>query len=1093
MQCATCGARTNPGSRFCGDCGAALDVACAACGAPNPPDKRFCRGCGRPLGAAGPEPAAPRHREDGERRHLTVLFCDLVDSTTLASRLDPEDWHAVVGAYTKAATEAVTRFGGHVAKLLGDGVMAFFGYPEAHDDDAERAVRAGLGIHATLAELDRELREEHGVALAARVGIHVGSVVVRADPGREADVFGDVPNVAARVQGAAEPGSVVVTNAVHRLVSGLFVVESLGATELKGVPRPVALYRVVRPSGVRGRLQAAAETGVLTSFVGREPELAQLRDAWTDVRAGRGRAVLVIGEPGIGKSRLMREFRERLRDEPHTWIECAAGPFSQNVPYHAVTEMLVQAFAWTGNEPAEERIAALEGALGGAGLVVAEAAPLVAEIANLDVAGRYPDAAPVPDEQRRRRTLEALAGWALGVARAQPTVIAIEDLHWIDPSTLALLELLAERGADAPLLLLHTARPEFQPPWQPRPHHARVQMARLSDAEARDLVLRVAREGNLAAKVVDTVIDRTSGVPLFVEELTRLVLEQGRDAGSGKIPSTLHDSLLARLDRLGPAKEVAQVAAAIGRAFPRPLLEAVAGVPAERVRAALDRLVAADLVHAGGPAPDDVYVFKHALVQDVAYEALLRSRRRELHARIADAMETLYAASLDERVDDVAYHLWRAGPVAEVAKTVHYLGLAAERARRRGAFEESMRSYEHALAAVRRTPANDARRRQELDVALPLAAMQTSTRGYAAPERKQLLDEMLTLCEQLDDPAMLFMTRMQVWAFYTVRGDHVGRARQMAQQLHETAAGIPMLLMWAHTARGSTSYHMGDFVGARRHLEDGLALRDPDAGSMSGSFQDPASLAAAYLGLVLWTLGHPERALVHAEQAIEMLRDGQDFMGLANALHFASQLRLYRGEPDLALEIAGQTVAVSREHDMTIWLGQGLALQGAALTDMGRLADGFARLTEGIGIYNSTGAQLGITYRIGHLARAHIAAGRVELARELLDGVRPMLEGGGETIEAADLYRLRGDAWLLEPDPDATIAFDSFDRAIDIARGQEAKAWELRATTSRARALVRRGERAEARRTLRDVYAWFTEGLDTRDLRDARRLLDELA
>jgi class 3 adenylate cyclase/predicted ATPase len=1037
------------------------------------------------VGPALPKPEAAR-RDQGERRQMTVLFCDLVGSTELSTRFDAEDYSEAIRAYHAAATQVVMRFGGHVAQLLGDGLLVYFGYPHAHEGAAAQAVRAALDIVGAVAQLER--------GMVVRVGLHSGLCVVsdvRMAGRHETLALGETPNVAARVQAAAAPGTVVMTAAMHRLVAGLFVVEDLGAHELKGMPEPIGLYRVVEPSAVRGRLQAAAAAGTLTPFVGRERELRLLHDAWDDVRVGRGRAVLVVGEPGIGKSRLLREFRERMGDVPHTWIECAADPFSQNVPYHAVTAMLGQAFAWAGAEPAEQRLAALEGALRGAGLTLQETVPLVAPIANLDVADRYPSASLPPDE-RRRRTLEILVAWALGLARSQPTLIAIEDLHWIDPTTLALLHLLVGRGATAPLLLVLTARPEFRAPWPVPSHCAQLNLAPLDDDETRDMALHVGPKGRLAPGVVETIIDRTGGVPLFVEELTRFLIEQERGADASDIPSTLHDSLLSRLDRLGTSKEVAQVAAAIGRECPIRLLEEVSGLSGEGSRTALDRLVSADLLYARGTAPNLTYVFKHALVQDVAYGALLRSRRRALHCRIAEAIERLYAPSIEDRVDDVAHHLWRAGPAADVTKTVDYLGRAAERARGRGAYEESMRSLEKALAAVRRTPPSVARARRELDVAIALSAVQSAAQGYAAPQREHLLDEMLALCEQVEDPALLFMVRMQVWTFHSVRGDHARRARRMAEQLHEMAGDVPMLLMWAQVARGNTSYHVGDFIHARRYLEDGLALCD-SATHSSGSFQDPGSLAAAYLGLVLWTLGYPEQALKRAEQAIEIARERGDFMGLANAYHFASALRLYRGEAEITLRLAEQTVAVASEHGMTIWVGQGTMWEGAALIDLGRVADGLTRLLEGASIYAGTGAQLGITYRIGFLARAHMALGRVELARDLLDAVPTILESGSEAIEAAELYRLRGEAWLLEADPDPDIAFASFHRASEIAREQEAHSWELRTATSRARALARCGGRDEARRTLRDAYAWFSEGFDTRDLREARRLIDELA
>ena len=453
-----------------------------------------------------------------------MLFCDLVGSTEIASHLDPEEWREIVGEYHRAAAQAIERFGGHVAQYLGDGVMAYFGYPEAHDNDAERAARAGLAILEAITKLN-----EHpaGRKLAARVGIDSGTVVVGAGAGKDTDVFGDTPNIAARVQSAAEPGTVVITDAVHRLISGLFVAENRGAQALKGIERPVQLYRLVQPSGMRGRFEAAAATRGLTPFVGRKDQLRLLTSRWERALDGEGQVALIIGEAGIGKSRLLQRFHERIANTPHLWVEAAAGAFYQNTPFYAVTEMLRELLAWRGDESAEEQIAQLETRLVLAGLKPAEALPLVAPLLNLSLPAMYPPS-PLSPEQQRRRLLATLVEWALGAARAQPTVIAIEDLHWADPSTLELLQLLVEQGTTGRLLLLFTARPEFHAQWPLRAHHTQMTLNRLSARNVRKMVGEVAAQKALSEETIATVLERTGGVPLFVEELTRAVLESGR-------------------------------------------------------------------------------------------------------------------------------------------------------------------------------------------------------------------------------------------------------------------------------------------------------------------------------------------------------------------------------------------------------------------------------------------------------------------------------------------------------------------------------------------------------------------------------------
>src|SRR5713101_778196 len=526
-RCSKCGTDNREGRKFCADCGAPMIAACPRCGAANLPGEKFCGECGAALSNASTvavvDAAPVAALSGGERRHLTVLFCDLVNSTNIAAQLDPEDWREIVADYHRAAAQAIEQFGGHVAQYQGDGVMAYFGYPEAHDNDAERAARAGLAVLDAISKLNEQAARPN---LAARVGIDSGAVVVGASAGRDADVFGDTPNIAARVQTAADPGTVLVTADTHRLVSGLFVVEDRGAQTLKGIERPVQLYRIIQPSGVRGRLEAAAAAGALTPFVGREDELRLLLDRWERVLDGEGQVALIIGEAGIGKSRLVQRFHEQIAGTPHTWIESGAGAFFQNTPFYPVTELLQQFLGGNGGKPAEEQLAQLEPRLELAGLKPAETIPLIAPLLNLPLSDKYPPL-PLSPEQRRRRLLATLVEWVLGTARAQPMVISTEDLHWADASTLEMIQLLVEQGATARLLLLYTARPEFRAQWPPRAHYTQITLSRLSARNVRAMVEEVAARTAMSDETIATVIERTGGVPLFVEELTRAVLEGG--------------------------------------------------------------------------------------------------------------------------------------------------------------------------------------------------------------------------------------------------------------------------------------------------------------------------------------------------------------------------------------------------------------------------------------------------------------------------------------------------------------------------------------------------------------------------------------
>ncbi len=581
----------------------------------------------------------------GERRYVTVMFCDLVGSTSISAGLDAEEWRDLVGAYLDAASTAVTEMGGHVAKKLGDGLMALFGYPVAQENDAERAARAALSIQRALAEVNRKHAGAGKPELNARIGIETGPVVVDA----AGEIYGDAPNIAARVQALAEPGTVVVTARVQRQVAGLFVVEERGHHELKGVPEPVALFRLVRASGA-GRRSGQRH---LTPLVGRDEEITMLMRRWERARQGEGQLVLIVGEPGLGKSRLIEEFHAGLRDTPHTWAEWNCSQLLQNTPLHPIAEWGRQRFGGV-DVPAEQRLADLESTLALVKLDPAENVPLLAPLLDIPLPAERA-LALAPDELRRRQ-LAAFTSWVMASARTQPAVLALEDLHWADPTTLDLLRGIAERGALAPLFVMATARPEFRPPWGMRSHHGTISLAPLDRHQVRHMVGELAARHALPQEVIDGVTDRSGGVPLFIEEVTRLLLERGEQGGIQAIPLTLQQSLTARLDRLGPAREVAQIGAVIGRDFSYTLLRAVAGIEDPPLQMSLDRLAEADILLVQGLPPQSDYRFKHALIQDAAYENLLKSRRQILHRRVAEVLRDQFADSAAAEPQFVAHH-----------------------------------------------------------------------------------------------------------------------------------------------------------------------------------------------------------------------------------------------------------------------------------------------------------------------------------------------------------------------------------------------------------------------------------------------------
>src|SRR5215469_8296010 len=642
-----------------------------------------------PAAVAVASPIAPAAESAGERRHLTVMFCDLVNSTGIAAKLDAEEWRDLVNAYLDDASAAVTEMGGHVAKKLGDGLMALFGYPLAHENDAERAARAAPSIQRALADLNRKNACAGKPELVARIGLETGPAVVDA----VGEIYGDVTNIAARVQALAEPGAVLITGQVQRQVAGLFVVEERGTHALKGVPKPTALFRLVRASG-GGRRSGQRS---LTPLIGRVEEIAMLMRRWERAWQGDGQLLLIVGEPGLGKSRLIEEFHGRLRDTPHTWVEWSCSQFLQNTPLHPIAEWGRQRFGST-DVPAERRLADLESSLAQVKLDPADNTALLAPL--LDIALPKERLPSLAAEELRRQQLAALTNWVMASAKVQPVVLAFEDLHWADPTTLDVLRGIAERGALAPLLIVATTRPEFRPAWDMRSHHATISLAPLDRAQVRDMIAELSALRALPGEVVDNVATRAGGVPLFVEEVTRLLLERGEKGGIHAIPPSLQQSLMARLDRLGPAREVAQVGSVIGRGFSYGLLRTLAGMADTALETALEQLAEADILLVQGFPPDSDYRFKHALIQDAAYENLLKSRRQVLHRRVAEILRDRFPDVAAAEPEVLAHHFTQAG-LTDAA--IEWWGKAGEQALRRSAFQEAISHLGKAIETADKT------------------------------------------------------------------------------------------------------------------------------------------------------------------------------------------------------------------------------------------------------------------------------------------------------------------------------------------------------------------------------------------------------
>jgi class 3 adenylate cyclase/predicted ATPase len=1053
----------------------------------------------RELGALG------QRMPEAERRQLTVLFCDLVGSTELATRLDPEDMGAVMSAYHRATAAVIERFDGHVARYLGDGVLAYFGWPKAHEDDAERAVRAGLGLVGAVARLE----PHEDVRLQARVGVATGQVVVGDLVGkgaaRDEAVVGETPNLAARLQSLAAPESVVISQATRWLVKGLFELEDLGPQRLKGFAKPLGAWRVQGEGRAEGRFEALHGER-LTPLVGREHELGILLERWAWAKEGDGQVVLLSGEPGIGKSRLVRVLRDQLGDEPYTPLSHYCSPYHTNSALHPVIGLLERATRLDRDEPPEQQLAKLEAVVARSSERLDEVVSLLAALLGLPTSKRYPALTLTP-EMQKRRTLQALVEQLAALAAQQPVLALYEDVHWIDPSTLELLALVIERVRHLPVLVLIAFRPEFQAPWTGQAHVTMLTMTRLGQRLGADLVARVAGDKPLPSEIVEQIVARTDGVPLFVEELTKTVLESGLLADAGDhyelsgplpplaIPTTLHDSLMARLDRLAPVKQVAQIGAVIGREFSHDLLVAVSPLPEKKLGDALDQLVNSELVFRRGMPPDATYTFKHALVQDAAYQSLLKSKRQQLHARISEALEQRFPDVGETEPEVLARHLTEA---ALVERAIPYWRHAGELAAGRSANVEAIAHVSKGLELIGMLPDASEQLDEELALLLAIGGPQIATKGYAAPEVERTYSRASDLCDQLGRSAELFPVLRGLWNCYFVRGE-LRRAYDLAERLVVLAEeqGAPLRRALARRALGTTLFYFGQFVDAAQELSEGIANDDAVAAWEDHRadlllYTERAGVACRLISAwALWYLGFPDRALERVEAGLALGHRLAHANSLAFAVSFVALLHIFRREFDSARRQAEATIEFAHEHRMPQWLAIGTMFRGFALVGLGQQVEGIAQLRAGLAAWDGIGARMLDTLWLGFLAQTHFHAGRFEDALSALDDAVETAVATSERHYQAELYRLRGTV-LAETGENAE-AESWLKRAIDTARSQQARSLELRATTSLARLWREQGERRKAYDLLAPVYGWFTEGFDTADLKDAKALLEELA
>lgn len=1051
---------------------------------------------GRMLVWKGETPAA------GDLRQLTVMFCDLVGSTELSSQLDPEDLGDLLRRYQRESAAAVERYGGFVAQYLGDGMLIYFGYPQAHEDAPERAIRAGLAILEGMQTLNRT--NLHGRRhLAVRIGIHTGPVMlseVGSGERREQLALGETPNVAAKLQAGAAPDSVLVSAATRRLAEGVFVFAACAPLEIKGRSQPLPTFRVLAVQEAEPRSGVGAQAPLL----GRGAETGVLAEHWARSCMGEGQVVMLEGGAGIGKSRLVAWLRERIASDSAASMIFRCSPYFSNTALHPFIARLQHLLDFQREDSAATKLGKLEGALRRYRFTDARTIPLLAALLSVPVPeGRSPPLEMTP-LQRKRLTADLLCAWLLEEAQDRAALVVVEDLHWADPSSLELLELLLERIVKSRMMMLLVFRPDFSPPehWQGRPHVGRIALGSLQAEEVQRLVLRMLDDKSLPPEVMRHIVSKTDGVPLFVEELLKAILESGMLVeGSGEyalasplletaIPTTLQDSLMARLDRLGSARELAQVAATLGREFSYELIRAVAPADERALDQALARLVEADLILRRGGTRDARYIFKHALIRDVAYQSQLKSRRVFFHERIARVMDERFPELRQTQPELLAHHFGEAGLADQAADCWQR---AAERAIERSAYVEALHHLDTALALHRSLPATPQGVRRELMLLTSYGLALTPTKGYASPALSDTYARAHELSRQIGEVAEIFPLLNGMWSFYLVRANYEA-SRELGEKMLRLAesAESPVALIQANRAMGVTLLYTGELASGLAHMEKAVDLYDPNrhrafAYRLNGL--DLGVSVRSFAAWGAWLAGRPAHALRRNDEMHAMARSLGHPYNSAWALTFSTWVHQMRREIARTREQAEAAIALAAEHRFELFRAISMVLRGWALA-LGGADEGISELRRGMERYFATGAESSRGHWAALLAEAYLRAGRIDEGLRALEEAH--VERSGERYYEAELHRMRGELQLArESDPDAqTVAERCFSKALAVARSQGARSLELRAALSLCRLRRRQGHK-DARGPLAEAYSFFSEGFDTADLQEAAALLED--
>jgi class 3 adenylate cyclase/tetratricopeptide (TPR) repeat protein len=1060
---------------------------------------------------------------------VTVLYCqcDLFDAPEFLDSLGPEEQHEVLGDYLAAAGEAVARFGGTVVQAAGRELLVCLGYPVSYEDAARRAVLTGLAIRDAVAERAGRLPLTPGAGLTVRLGAHTGPAVAEhaAGAGESLVLAGEARNVATRLVEAAGPNEVVISQATHRLTRGFFVCEGLGERAVPGVARPVGLYRVLRASDVSSPLEAAASAG-LTPLVGRDLELGILRDRWEKVREGMGQLVLLAGEAGLGKSRLVRELREGAgstslasgvkgpQSSSGSWllapdpcvgmvVEWRCSPYYQNTGFHPAVSYFERLLGFGPNDPPGRRLDRLVQHLESCGLADPQTVPLFAALLSVPLDGRYERPAVGPQRQKEL-LLEALLAWLRACAAARPLLLIIEDLHWIDPSTLELLGLLVGQAGRDRLLVVLTARPEFEAPWRSRANLTELALNRLTRRQVGEMMEKKAGRRGLPAGLVDRVVERSDGVPLFIEEFTQVLVESGALSATGDaagpadenlwraIPASLQDLLAARLNRLEIDPEVVQTAAALGREFNFELIRAVVGLGEAALLMELAMLVTAEILFQRGRPPRSTYTFKHALLQDAAYQTLLRKRRQQIHQTIAEVLERQFPERAGAEPELLAHHFTEAGLDEKAVDRWRRAGL---RSQDRAANREAIGHLTRGLEVLQRLPPSPDRDRLELGLRAPLGVVLTAVRGWGAQEVAPAIERARELAWKVGTDTDRFFVLWGLWGFRLLRLE-LDRCWEIAAEVMRLAEGSPEgreLLAEAHWLPGCTAFYQGDFTTALGHFRQGLGLYDAARARANAlrTGQNVGVLYHSHIAVALWELGFPDQALARAEETVRFARELGHPFSLAMALYYRRRVYQCCRLEDRVAGCIDEESEHCQRHGFGFWGGHAVLARGGLLARQGEMDQARALIEPAVRALDASGSKCSLTHPYSFLAECFLRAGRVDDALAWLGRGFDLAENHDERCLESELLRLKGEVLLASAGGAAAEAEACLVRAAEVAKRQRAKLRQLRAAVSLARLWRRQGRSGLARQALAEALAGLTEGLGTADVVEARALLEE--